>query len=119
VLSRPELIYPDSSTLLDLERSYAACPLQRKLGVARYVHSEISASPFVPIPKFSATLKSNDELPTAVGSGLEVHRPNTTSRKRAQLFQLDKPIRGVPVPWQRSGQFRPPEKHIFVQVDAK
>ena len=30
-LSRPELIYPDSSTLPDLERSYAACPLQRKL----------------------------------------------------------------------------------------
>jgi hypothetical protein len=30
-LSRPELIYPDSSILPDLERSYAACPLQRKL----------------------------------------------------------------------------------------
>ena len=30
-LSRPKPIYPASSTLADLERSYAACPLQRKL----------------------------------------------------------------------------------------
>jgi hypothetical protein len=31
-LSRPKLIYLDSSILPDLARSYAACPLQRKLG---------------------------------------------------------------------------------------
>jgi hypothetical protein len=30
-LSRPELIYRDSSILPDLERSCASCPLQRKL----------------------------------------------------------------------------------------
>ncbi len=30
-LPQPELIYLDSSTLPDLQRSYAACPLQRKL----------------------------------------------------------------------------------------
>jgi len=32
-LSLPELIYPDPSILPDLQRSYVACPLQRKLGV--------------------------------------------------------------------------------------
>jgi hypothetical protein len=41
-LSRPELIYPDSSILLDLQRSYAACPLQRKLGASDTISKRVT-----------------------------------------------------------------------------
>ena len=76
-LSQPELIYSDSSTLPDLERSYATCPLQRKLDDASAENEKrdyavgytdafrTSAAPMINAPR---TIHMHTDIQNAAGS---------------------------------------------------